>query len=545
MIHTTAPIARWARVPNETLSGTQQIGVVAFHKDGIKEVRYRIVTSDISKKTAEDLTMLLSDWGTTATRSDLNADGVVDAQDMSILLANFGTNGHTFVITESNFNHTTKIPEYSFDYDFDTLADGEIIFIHARVEANDGSVLELTAPFDGFNAREGLYALPLQKTWTSKTWYVSQTGNDANDGVILPFATYAKAVTKVTCGDTIQFSDGEHILTQPPNQSGLVKPGIGKWLILKGGCDTTLWANGTFRLAAETKFENIAFDLGRSGYITNKQCWWDNCRFVSPSNHAWWDEAVRIHGAPSAEFKVNTKNTSIVVFRSTDVSWHYFSDCSLEHYECGYANSPMVRNSTIRRIWGDALKQANGVYNVDVSEQFGWMSDVHTDTYQLWNANNNIIVYGVNAHGLESVQGIFIRVVDSPRPVYEAGVSVQTMLSNAAFIDCTIEHTPKARDTITNWGGSPWTQFRNKFNHILLQNMRLTHQRIFFGGTVEEGWEQSDHQNFVIRDSDLHWSFIEEMKSPTGKFALQVDGSYKHKTEGIQTFGCFNSVAKG
>ena len=42
------------------------------------------------------------------------------------------------------------------------------------------------------------------------------------------------------------------------------------------------------------------------------------------------------------------------------------------------------------------------------------------------------------------------------------------------------------------------------------------------GNQGKGSWEkeQSDKQDFVIRDSDLHWSFIEEMKSPTGKFAL-------------------------
>ena len=36
------PIARWARVPNEVLDGVQQIGLVAYHKDGIKEVQYTV-----------------------------------------------------------------------------------------------------------------------------------------------------------------------------------------------------------------------------------------------------------------------------------------------------------------------------------------------------------------------------------------------------------------------------------------------------------------------------------------------------------------------
>ena len=502
MIHTTAPIARWARVPNETLSGTQQIGVVAFHKDGIKEVRYMVN----------------------------------------------GIDGQT--ITDTTFNRLTKIEEFSFEFDFDTTKDGEITTFSATVVANDDSVTELSAPFTGALAKEGLFALPLQKSWTAKTYYVSQTGSDLDDGSIAkPFASYGKAISKVLTGDTILFSDGEHAIGQPATQSGFGKPGIGKWVIIRGGNNTVFHNNSkTLRLPCRIKFDSITWDLGRSGYIANADAWWHNCKFVSPSNHAWWEEAVRIHGEPSVDFTVNTKGSCAVVFRETLVSSHYFTDCSLEHYESGFANTPMVRNSTIRRIWGDALKQTKGVFNVDVSEQYGWMSDVHTDLYQTWMNNNNIIVCGLNAHGLESVQGIFCRMVDTTTldEPYVLGESVQNMLSNAAFINCTIEHTPKARGAIKNWGGPPWTQFRNKFNHVLIQNMRLTNQRIFFGGTLEEGWEHSDHQDFIIRDSDLHWSFIEDLKSTrsTAKWT-PIEGGYKHKLEGIVVLGCHNSVPKG
>ena len=70
------PIARWARVPNEVLDGVQQVGLVAYHKDGIKEVQYTVTQGDT-------------------------------------------TTSH--IITETRGNQKTKIEEYSFDFDFLTF----------------------------------------------------------------------------------------------------------------------------------------------------------------------------------------------------------------------------------------------------------------------------------------------------------------------------------------------------------------------------------------------------------------------------------------
>ena len=88
------PIARWARVPNEVLDGLQQIGLVAYHKDGIKEVRYSVTQGDAVK---------------------------------------------THTIQDTRANQKTKVEEYSFDFDFDVLSPGDTITVSAKVIANDGS----------------------------------------------------------------------------------------------------------------------------------------------------------------------------------------------------------------------------------------------------------------------------------------------------------------------------------------------------------------------------------------------------------------------
>lgn len=156
------PIARWARVPNEVLSGMQQIGLVAFHKDGIKEVQYTV---------------------------------------------NDGTSSTNHVVIESKVNHKTKIEEYSFDFDFDSLpADGSIT-VSAKVIANDGSELVFDRPYSSKDAyiqypaygvdpirvcEIGIHSITLEKPCIGKTYKVSVDGNDSNDGINAPSRHFRK-----------------------------------------------------------------------------------------------------------------------------------------------------------------------------------------------------------------------------------------------------------------------------------------------------------------------------------------------------------------
>ena len=132
-MHEIRPIARWARVNNETVEGVEQIGVVAFHKDGIKEVRYKINTGSMGPS---DLSLVLSNFGSLTTEGDLNGDGKVDAGDLSLVLANFGKE-YEIVVTESRINHKTKVEEYSFDFDFSKLEYGAIVEVQATIIANN------------------------------------------------------------------------------------------------------------------------------------------------------------------------------------------------------------------------------------------------------------------------------------------------------------------------------------------------------------------------------------------------------------------------
>jgi hypothetical protein len=106
---------------------------------------------------------------------------------------------------------------------------------------------------------------------------------------------------------------------------------------------------------------------------------------------------------------------------------------------------------------------------------------------------------GVYATNVTSVQGIFIRPVlagsdwyPPNRPVFNPEVDKPCYFGNGAFVNNTFIHTPepKPEKGIENAGGPPFTQFANKFFHVLVINHKSPYQKMLFGGnTSNDGWE--------------------------------------------------------
>lgn len=514
------PIARWARVPNEVLSGVQRIGLVAFHKDGIKEVQYKV----------DD-----------------------------------GKNVVNHVITESRANHKTKIEEYSFDFDFDSLADGQSITVSAKVIANDGSELDFTKPYSSKEAyytnlasyadplmvsEVGIHCLTLEKLSTSKTYKVSVNGNDANDGITTPFRTFEKAYLVAVPGDTIQFGDGEFELVRPSAKKTV--KGKSKWVTVRGS-ENTVFVTPDYKSYASklpTRWVNITLDLGRIGYIAGEDNWWDNCKFLNPSNEAWYADGMAKQGAPDPSIRICTSGKDSAVFRSIGAE-HFFTDCHLSNHAYGFNGTPMARNCTLKNLWGDAFAMANGIFNCSIDNFAGYLTPKHSDIYQMWEVKENVIMYGVHATNIKSVQGIFCRPVMAGsawstienRPEFNPEVDSQCYLGNSAFVNNTIIHEPKVGKGSTNLGGAPFSQIKNKVFHVLLLNHKLPYQRILFGGDTEIGWEQRDMEHVILKDCDLHWSTIEAMKKTGPKAKWKpIEGGYEN--DGVKAYGCYNSVLK-
>ena len=532
-MHEIRPIARWARVNNETVEGVEQIGVVAFHKDGIKEVRYKINTGSMGPS---DLSLVLSNFGSLTTEGDLNGDGKVDAGDLSLVLANFGKE-YEIVVTESRINHKTKVEEYSFDFDFSKLEYGAIVEVQATIIANNDTILELKSPFSADLIINGTHSICLQNKAACLIEYnVDPNGDDSNDGIEKPFKTIKKAFSVANYGDIIVLSDGEHLVEDPK-----AKPqnGLSKWITVRGSGNTVVYSNGTFRTTGCIKFENLTVDIGRSGYsIGTYNIWWHNCKFYSPSTEAWWADGVAKHSYPDSSLKMNTKGNGNSFFRDGAS----VTDCWLDLYESGFGGCGIVRNSRITRIWGDAFAMGCGVFNANVDDFVGYLTDKHSDLYQAWNDRTNVIFYGVTATRLESVQAFLCRMKFEKSPPFDPAIHQQSALWNAAFVNCTIHHIPVSGRGFVNNGGPPFAQFSNKIHHVLFKNIKLPYQMIYVNGDEAIGWEHKDHKDVIFTDCDLHWKKFEEFTDPKKKWNA-IEGGYER--EGVKFLNCFNSVLKG
>jgi hypothetical protein len=509
----TKPIARWARVPNEVLSGVQQIGLVAFHKDGIKEVQYTV---------------------------------------------NNGTTSTNRVVTECKMNRKTKIEEYSFDFDFDILPPDGSITVSAKVIANDGSELVFDRPYSAKDisienpaslakslsvSQTGIHGIVLEAPCTGKTYKVSVDGNDANDGIVLPFRTFQKAYTLAIPGDTIKVGPGEFQLVRPTKK--IVK-GKSKWVTVVG-TDETIFVTPAYQAYGSrlpTRWVNVTLDLGRIGYISGEDNWWDGCKFINPSNEAWYNDGLSKKGAPDPSIPICTSGKDSAVFRSIGGE-HFFTDCELSNHAFGFNGTPMARNCILRKLWGDAFAMANGVYNCSIDIFAGYLTPKHSDIYQMWEVKENVIMYGIHATNIESVKGIFCRpVVPGTLPEFNPETDTQCYLANSAFVNNTILHNPKPARDLKNIGGPPYTQIKNKVLHVLLINHKLPYQRMFFGGDAVPGWEERNMEDVILKDCDLHWSTIEAMKQTGAKSKWKkIEGGYENS--GVKAYGCYNSVTKG
>ena len=154
------PVARWDTVPYQTFSGLINVGIVAFHPNGI--------------------------------------DGV-----------EFDVNGKATTVTAITYNRESMIDSYNFTLDARNYQDGPIA-ITAKVFPTAGVLRELP-PLT-------LYANANRSLSVNGLW-VSPNGNDANAGTrVAPFKTIEAATERATPGVWIYLAPGEYDFT--PRQVG-------------------------------------------------------------------------------------------------------------------------------------------------------------------------------------------------------------------------------------------------------------------------------------------------------------------------------------
>jgi hypothetical protein len=121
----------------------------------------------------------------------------------------------------------------------------------------------------------------------------------------------------------------------------------------------------------------------------------------------------------------------------------------------------IVRNVSIDRICGDALSMTKMTINValnDFKNMDNWA--YHSDIWQYWWDQDNIVHYGFTGRKIEYVQGFLMNQPNQPNTV--TGVSWN--MRNVAFVNIDIDYDGP-------W--PPYSQMQGPQNHVLFTNFAI------------------------------------------------------------------------
>lgn len=387
-------IARFDVVPYQIFSGAFEIGVVAFHIDGIQKVDFEYETL---------------------------------------------TGPRTVTETSMRINPRTGVCEYWTALNASDFADGPVT-VKANVCPNSGLARELSLE---------LYADAHNTLAGKETLYVSLSGDDVTGAGsrARPFGSILRALTAVA-GNVARYDGGEVVLMDPGSYD---MQGI------RSSANNNMWITirpdeGLLRsdvvIAPRTRefirtnirrlrYYNLSFDFSKIGQIYKEDShwqWYDHCK--------WYQSEGSTVTYPGHNWAV----------RNVGFNGLYVTNCVAEEMLYGFAGCNLVRSSHCRQITGDVFQMSRMVVNCTVDGVDGPALEHHTDLFQYWDQNENVIVYGVKAMNVVSAQDFFF------------GGLVGTSYVNCAFVNVAVHNVQDRR-------GPPFTQYHHIHDHVLFMHI--------------------------------------------------------------------------
>ena len=392
-------IARWDVVPYQTFEGKFNVGVVAFHINEIDRVEFSV------------------------------------------------EGGPWAAVTEMTLNPRTGVVEYRATLDADLFATSDAVQARAIAWPVVGAprVLELD-----------LYVETDPERQPNRLFVSGSNGDDGSGQGTpeQPFASIGRAFNRIGPAtterwDIILMSPGDYVVGSTPQRIA-----ASQWITIKAAeglnvndvvllsGDPTVWSRPRVR---RLRFEGVSFDLALTEQIYKEDdswMWFSRCR--------WFQSAGSTYEPPH----------SITPVRNRGTGGLYVTDSLAEDALYGFVTANLVRNCHVQRISGDAYQNSKMVLNCTADDLDGTLLEHHTDVYQMWGDQDNLIVYGVNATNLKGVQGIFLE------PAREQDSEV-TALTNSAFVDIRLTgEQMMITDKFSQLTGGV-------YRHLLFQNVQL------------------------------------------------------------------------
>jgi hypothetical protein len=451
-------IARFNVVPYQDIDSSFNVGVVAFHKDGIERVDF------------------------------VFTDGVDTITDSK---------------TSMTLNTRTEVEEYWTEFDPAQFDDGEITITATAIPNSDPSykrdiTISLFANANGtYNDFETYYVKP-------------STGSDDDDNsgtLASPFATISRAFYALgrtaNRGRIVLVEEGTYEFGEL-EKSDVSRNNEG-WIIIEGDPsldrDNIIIANPTLinlkPQIDKIKFRHMSFDFLFLGQFygnfksENSAYWFDDCKWYLSSGWATDLDIDENKGISRSPVRGN----------------YYVTDSLAYDTIFAFIGAKIVRGSRLEQISGDCLQNSEFIVNTTLNNIDGTIQGHHTDVYQMWGAQDNVIMYKVSADNLNSTQAFFLE------PTFQSPLGYpQYKMTNSAFVDCEIinDTITNRNGTIANWGGPPWSQMVSQFNHILFKNLSLPYQRFYLrnDNTNNQAWHA---ENVIFENVELHWATYDQL----------------------------------
>jgi len=193
------------------------------------------------------------------------------------------------------------------------------------------------------------------------------------------------------------------------------------------------------------RFSNLTLDFSKIGLIYKEDShwqWYDNCR--------WYQSE-----GPTVSYQGQYWPVRNVGFNGLYVTKSVAEDMLYAFTFCN-----LVRDSLCRNITGDVFQMGRMVVNCRADGVDGSALEHHTDLFQWWQSNENIIVYGVKATNIAGGQNFFF-----------GGNDVS--YANVAVVNVAVHNT---QDRF----GPPYTQFQQAHDHVLIMHVSNPGQLSFF-----------------------------------------------------------------
>jgi hypothetical protein len=416
-------IARWVDVPFQVRSGLCEIGVTAFHANGIDRVEFSL------------------------------------------------NGGPWIAVTSPSQSAAFGIDCFRAQVDMNSLepnATGEVRAIVYPKTSGQPVVLQnalaaLGLP-DGASGIDGRHSFFVSRPPESpaKEVFVAISGNNSNVGsATQPVATITKALDLLRIAGGC---DGGFVTILEPGVYGApastpVAVNNQRWTTIRsanGLAPTSVQivstaSNGTLtgKNLIRTRFkrlkwESVAFDMSAIKQL-----------YAEPNQYLWIDRS-KFSDANGAAY--NHANGGTLLVRPSELmSGSYVTDSLATNIVHGFTHLSFVRNSHVDSIIGDAYTNSRCVLGSSLANFFGQSTAIHSDVFQLWGIHANNIVHRFRAWDVNGAQNFLL---DS---------HLGSEFTDCAFVDIAIENLQPSPN-------SPKSQLANKSKNVLFAHINAPNQ---------------------------------------------------------------------